>query len=465
MELDIKYRAMIESSPDAMVVFDVDGVISDVNEETGRLTGYHRDELINSSFKDYFTDPKRVQDGIDVIFSEGVVRDYGLIMVSKEGKKIHVSYNAAVYKDSLGVVEGVFATARDISERKRAEERFMTLYGLLSRVDRSFDDLLDFTADEVAKILDPDMCFITLLEGDSLVFKVLRGEFKGWIEKDMAVNVNETICGIVIRTKKTVMISDLRDDEVSQKYPYLIEHGIRSYVGVPLVDRENRVLGTTCVLNNEPRVYSKADLELLSIFACRVSLAIEKTKVDDELVGAKTRLQERAVELQKLIADLKESEEKYKAIFETANDVIVSLDLHGNIIAVNHKFEEISGYNREKVIGMNIINLTMFPPKSLAVLMKNFAGRMAGLNIPPYNVELVKKDGDLQTIEINARLMKKDGKTVGDLVILRDITEKQIAEKKLKEKVVELERFNKMMIGRELKMRELKDRIKKLEGK
>ena len=113
---------LIESSPDALVILDKDGMITSVNEETVRLTGYASEELIGSQFQNYFTDPERAAEGIRKSFKEGKVTDHELVIKSKAGEKTPMSYNAIVYKDGKGQVEGVFAVARDITEHKRAEK-------------------------------------------------------------------------------------------------------------------------------------------------------------------------------------------------------------------------------------------------------------------------------------------------------------------------------------------------------
>ena len=115
-------RGLIESSPDALVTFDENGIITDVNEQTAKLTGCAREELIGSQFRDYFTDPERAYLGVKRSFEEGKVTDYELVMKSKTGELTVVSYNAIVYMDEKGQVRGVFAAARDISESKRVEK-------------------------------------------------------------------------------------------------------------------------------------------------------------------------------------------------------------------------------------------------------------------------------------------------------------------------------------------------------
>lgn len=118
-------RGLIESSLDALVTFDKEGIITDVSEETVRLTGCGREELIGSRFRHYFTDPERAAEGVRRSFEESKVTNYELVMKSKAGKETPVSYNATVYKDEEGRVKGVFAAARDMTEIKRLHEQLV----------------------------------------------------------------------------------------------------------------------------------------------------------------------------------------------------------------------------------------------------------------------------------------------------------------------------------------------------
>ncbi len=104
-------RGLIESSLDALVTFDEKGIITDVNEQTIKLTECAREELIGSQFRDYFTDPERADLGVKKSFEEEKVTDYELVMKSKRDNETVVSYNATVYRDEKGQVRGVFAAS------------------------------------------------------------------------------------------------------------------------------------------------------------------------------------------------------------------------------------------------------------------------------------------------------------------------------------------------------------------
>ena len=124
LELSSMYaRNLIEASPDPLVTISKEGKITDVNEATVDVTGCSREELVGSDFSDYFTEPEKAQAGYRQVFTEGFVKDYPLAIRHKTGRITYVLYNASIYRSPEGEVQGVFAAARDITERKKAEEQ------------------------------------------------------------------------------------------------------------------------------------------------------------------------------------------------------------------------------------------------------------------------------------------------------------------------------------------------------
>jgi PAS domain S-box-containing protein len=121
-EIQAYTRSLIEASLDPLVTISPDGKITDVNAATEAATGFSRQELIGTDFSDYFTEPATARAGYQQVFLEGVVHNYELGIRHRDGHVMPVLYNASVYHDRAGAVTGVFAAARDITERKRAEE-------------------------------------------------------------------------------------------------------------------------------------------------------------------------------------------------------------------------------------------------------------------------------------------------------------------------------------------------------
>jgi PAS domain S-box-containing protein len=115
-------RSLIESNIDALITTDPRGIITDVNKQMEALTGCTRDELIGAPFKDYFTDPQRAEAGIKLVLGESKLTDYELTARARDGKETVVSYNASTFHDRDRKLQGVFAAARDVTERKRYEQ-------------------------------------------------------------------------------------------------------------------------------------------------------------------------------------------------------------------------------------------------------------------------------------------------------------------------------------------------------
>jgi PAS domain S-box-containing protein len=120
-------KSLIEASLDPLVTISTEGKIMDVNEATARVTGASRAELIGTDFFTYFTEPEKAKAGYEEVFSKGLVRDYPLAIRHKDGKITDVLYNASIYKDDKGNVLGVVASARDITETKKASLYSRTL--------------------------------------------------------------------------------------------------------------------------------------------------------------------------------------------------------------------------------------------------------------------------------------------------------------------------------------------------
>ncbi|HYA60652.1 MAG TPA: MEDS domain-containing protein [Candidatus Acidoferrum sp.] len=127
-------RSLIEASLDPLVTISTEGKITDVNKATEEVTGLSREELIGSDFSTYFTEPQKAKMGYKRVFTDGFARDYPLAIRHVSGRITEVLYHATVYRNEAGEVQGVFAAARDITERKRAEEALRQAHDELEQI-------------------------------------------------------------------------------------------------------------------------------------------------------------------------------------------------------------------------------------------------------------------------------------------------------------------------------------------
>ncbi|SIS75025.1 PAS domain-containing hybrid sensor histidine kinase/response regulator [Neptunomonas antarctica] len=142
-------RSLIESNIDALITTDAKGIISDVNKQMEALTGCTRDELIGAPFKNYFTDPAHAEAGINQVLAEGKVTDYELTALSWSGKKTVVSYNASTFYDRDRKLQGVFAAARDVTERNRMMVELENAKVVAEKASLSKSDFLSNMSHEI----------------------------------------------------------------------------------------------------------------------------------------------------------------------------------------------------------------------------------------------------------------------------------------------------------------------------
>ena len=150
---------------------------------------------------------------------------------------------------------------------------------------------------------------------------------------------------------------------------------------------------------------------------------------------------------------IQESEEKFRTIFEHANDVVVYVDSSGKVVNVNEKVEDIFGYNRDEIMGKNFSEIDIFDPKDIERvigLYKDVVVDGKPMPAPLMGLELKHKNGNKIFVEVNTRLIEKNGKIEGVLSIVRDVTERKQAEEEVKASLEE----------KEVLLREIHHRVK-----
>jgi len=164
-------RSLIESNIDAIMTTDPRGIITDVNKQMEALTDSTRDELIGAPFKNYFTDPERAEAAIKLVLSEKKVTDYELTARARDGKETVVSYNATTFYDRDRRLQGVFAAARDVTERKRFEHALQesniqleSAKSVAEKANLAKSDFLSSMSHELRSPLNAILGFAQLME-------------------------------------------------------------------------------------------------------------------------------------------------------------------------------------------------------------------------------------------------------------------------------------------------------------
>src|SRR5687768_6920577 len=161
-------RSLLESNIDALITTDPRGIITDVNKQMEKLTGCTRDELIGAPFKNYFTDSARAEAGINRVLAEGKVNNYELTARSRDGVLTGVSYNATTFHDRDRRLQGVFVSARDMTELKTIEHALQQKNVELEDASRMKSEFLANMSHELRTPLNAIIGFSEVL-GDGLL--------------------------------------------------------------------------------------------------------------------------------------------------------------------------------------------------------------------------------------------------------------------------------------------------------
>ena len=150
-------------------------------------------------------------------------------------------------------------------------------------------------------------------------------------------------------------------------------------------------------------------------------------------------------------AALRESEERYRELFENARDVSYVHDLNGRYTSVNRAAEGLSGYTRDEILDKDFTNFIR--SKNWRQVRENLCRKLDRDGETTYEVELVAKDGHCIPLEVSSRLIHENGVAVGVQGTARDITERKRAQEALRtysRRLMEVQEEERQRIAREL---------------
>jgi PAS domain S-box-containing protein len=129
---------------------------------------------------------------------------------------------------------------------------------------------------------------------------------------------------------------------------------------------------------------------------------------------------------------LRESEEKYRFLFQNSPFAILLIETSGRIVDFNPSLQDLIGYSREELIGKKYKNLSVVPPEYIPILLERLEKISKGISIPPLDIKLIRKDGIKIWVNIESSFVKIDNKPF-IIIMMHNISEKKKAEQGLKE--------------------------------
>jgi len=413
-------RSLIEASLDPLVTISAEGKITDLNEATTRITGVERTALIDTDFSDYFTDPEKAREGYRQVFAQGSVVDYPLTIRRRDGALTDVLYNATVYHDASGNALGVFAAARDVTERNQAErllrarerqQQAVAELGYLALGNPGLVALLDAAALAVASALEVEFTKVLELRPDGdLILRAEIGFDAGLVGHAVVAGGKGSEAGYVLLAGEPVIVEDLSAETRFQPAALLADHGVRSGVSVAIgpPQRPFGVIGAHTTTN---RRFTRDDITFLAAISNVIATALARAHAEDTV---------------------RRQAEQHEAILATTSDGFLVYDPTAQILDVNDAYCRLSGYSREELLGMRIadIDATMTEAQILERMRRCTIG-----DCDRFETVHRAKDGHLLDLEISMAYGQHDE----FVQFARDVSERKHAEQEIRTLNAELE--------------------------
>jgi PAS domain S-box-containing protein len=405
-ELD-KARAyaqrLIDDAPDPVFVADLEGKILEANDAVSQLLGFRRDEVVEQSLSRFISEEetREFTAAIREVVEHGVTRNARLNPRAATGEVIPTSLNASALRDAEGNVIGAIGVLRDMRELDKAR----------AYAQRLIDDA-------------PDPVFVSDLEG-----KILEA--------------NDAVSGL---------LGFRRDEVVEQSLSrFISEEETREFTAAL---REVVERGVTRNARLNPRAATGEVIPTsLNASALRDS--------EGNVIGAIGVLRD--------MRELDKARAYAESLIKNAPDPVFVSDLEGKILEANDAVSELLGFRRDEVVEQSLSRFiseeeTREFTAALREVVERGVTRNARLNPRAATGEVIPTS-------LNASALRDaDGKVIGAIGVLRDMREyeqvlRDLEESKseLQEKILDLEKFEEVVVGRELKMISLEKELESLQ--
>lgn len=310
------------------------------------------------------------------------------------------------------VVAFSFGVLRKERERRIQLVVLNEISGVLSE-SLQLTQLLSSSIDSVIGVIRADAALVFLMdeEAGELAIAAHRGVSDEFAQSIGRIKLGEGFNGKVAQNGEPLFVEDVSRDPSVTKMA-VVKAGIRSQLIVPLKSK-GKVVGTLCVATRGRRQFGRDEVELLTAIGNQIGVAVENARLYE---------QEREATRQ-----LRVSEERYRELFESANDAIWVHDLEGNITAANEASERLTGYTLEELRRTNKLNVSGFLSEESLNLAKEIRRKLLA-NEPvaqPYEQHIVRKDNIDVILMVTTNLVTEGGKPVAFQHIARDVTEEQ----------------------------------------
>jgi two-component system cell cycle sensor histidine kinase/response regulator CckA len=444
-EAMLKSQQMLEktfaSLREAVFIIDANTVkIIDCNPSATKIFGYSRDEMLERTTTFLHVDESALEEFRRHLYP--AIKEKGFLflpefkMKRKDGTVFHTKHHVSSLEDQQGNRIGWVSVVRDITEQKHAEEALrrseesakrlaqenaiMAAIGRIISSTLNIDEVYERFAEEVSKFISFDRIAINIVNTKDNIVNIAYAtgtEIQERRQGDI-IPLAGSLTDEIVRTRSSRLIQTENRAELVEHFPYLLptfQAGFHSMMSVPLISKDE-VVGVLHLRSTKPNAYTESDLRL----AERVGNQIAGAIANAQLFAEHKRTEEA----------LRESERKFKDLYDNAPLGYHEYDVEGRITNVNRTDLEMLGYTAEEMIGLPIWKLNVNEEKVREQVMAKLAGTMP----PGKELERTyrRKDGTTFPVLIEDRLiLDEKGRIKGIRCTIQDITGIKQAEEAL----------------------------------
>ncbi len=412
-------------SMDVLCTLDEHGHFTQLSPSCENVFGYRPEEMLGQRFVDFIVPEDRER--TLAVFTKNMKlggREAPLFRNRyrhKNGTTVHVAWSA-VWSEKE---HSSFAIAQDITRLAQSEAFIEGQRRILEMVSTNVP--LAATLNAICnggEMRFPGTRYSVLVvdkEGKRLVHGAspsLPTEFTQAVH-GMLIGPGMGTCGTAAFHQRLIVTQDIANDPDWESYRTLaLNHGLRACSSQPIKDRSGAVLGTFAIYQSEAGPPSAEQLEFVDAYAHLASIAIERER--DRL-------------------SLKDSEQRYRSLFDQNPNPVFSFDAEGNILSANQSGCELSSYTRGEILGRHFSEFV--EKEDLPRVQTHYQSVLAG-RPQRYEVKLRTKQGDIKEMDMVNVPTVVDDQVVGVFGIGKDITEHKAADRALHATLSDLERSN-----------------------
>ncbi|MDY6800736.1 MAG: PAS domain S-box protein [Bacteroidota bacterium] len=415
-------KSIFKSSPVGIGVVK-DRVFLELNDRFFEITGFKPKELIGQSVLKIYPSRKEFEYVGKEIYQQIEEKGIGLVesrFKCKNGEVIDVLLTST-HIDPDDLSRGFTFTVLNITESKKNALLKDILLFINQQANKAtnISDFAKLAQQELSKIIDTRNFYIALYDKtkDIYTFPYHQDQYDNFDDTEKEFNLYNSFTDFVRRKNEPCLINPqkikkYKKEGLSTDYG----HATKVWLGAPLVNAKGEAYGVIALQNYEnEQVFNSDDLEVLNYVAQNLSRIIEKIQSEQAL---------------------KESEEKYRNLIENMGEGMTIIDLQENVLFCNPKASEIFGFDGTGLIGHNLIEF--LNEKQRKFIKKETQNRINGEK-STYEQVITTSQNKKCTIQVTATPLYKDNKVIGNLGIVRDITDRKKYESKIKQKNEELQ--------------------------